>query len=33
MADGSVRTISADISQQTFWATCTPAGFEVVEDW
>jgi prepilin-type N-terminal cleavage/methylation domain-containing protein len=34
MADGSVRNVSADVSQQTFWAACTPAGHEVLgADW
>jgi prepilin-type N-terminal cleavage/methylation domain-containing protein/prepilin-type processing-associated H-X9-DG protein len=33
MADGSVRCITASVSQETFWAACTPAGFEVNEDW
>jgi prepilin-type processing-associated H-X9-DG protein len=33
MADGSVRCISVDVSQETFWAACTPAGFEVNEEW
>jgi prepilin-type processing-associated H-X9-DG protein len=33
MADGSVRCISADVSQEAFWAACTPAGYEVNEDW
>ena len=33
MADGSVRCITVDVSQETFWAACTPAGFEVNEDW
>jgi prepilin-type N-terminal cleavage/methylation domain-containing protein/prepilin-type processing-associated H-X9-DG protein len=34
MADGSVRVMSSNVSQQTFWAACTPAGFEVLDaDW
>jgi prepilin-type N-terminal cleavage/methylation domain-containing protein/prepilin-type processing-associated H-X9-DG protein len=34
MADGSVRCMSASVSQETFWAACTPAGGEVLEaDW
>jgi prepilin-type N-terminal cleavage/methylation domain-containing protein/prepilin-type processing-associated H-X9-DG protein len=33
MADGSVRFMSADVSQETFWAACTPAGYEVNEEW
>jgi prepilin-type N-terminal cleavage/methylation domain-containing protein/prepilin-type processing-associated H-X9-DG protein len=34
MGDGSVRGVSAAVSQQTFWAACTPAGGEVLgPDW
>lgn len=30
-ADGSVRCISQDVSQQVFWAGCTPAGGEIID--
>src|SRR5262245_23327078 len=34
LADGSVRSISAAISPQTWWAACTPADGEVLgNDW
>jgi hypothetical protein len=34
MADGSVRGINPEISQQTFWSACTPKGGEVLgSDW
>jgi prepilin-type processing-associated H-X9-DG protein len=34
LADGSVRGVAGGISQQTFWAACTPAGGEVLgPDW
>ena len=34
LCDGSVRTITANVSQYTFWAACTPNGGEVLgPDW
>jgi prepilin-type N-terminal cleavage/methylation domain-containing protein len=33
MMDVSVRFVSADISGQTWWALCTPAGGEVLGPW
>jgi type II secretory pathway pseudopilin PulG len=34
MADGSVGGVNPEISQQTFWAACTPKGYEVLgADW
>jgi len=34
MGDGSVRTVSPNMSQWTFWAACTPAGQEAqAQDW
>jgi prepilin-type N-terminal cleavage/methylation domain-containing protein len=34
LCDGSVRTISAGVSPNTWWAACTPAGGEVLgPDW
>lgn len=34
MGDGSVRGVSGNVSQFTFWAACTPAGNEVLgADW
>jgi prepilin-type N-terminal cleavage/methylation domain-containing protein len=34
LADGSVRTLSAGISPETWWAACTPSGGEVLPaDW
>ena len=34
MGDASTRSVSGDISTQTWWAACTPAGGEVLgADW
>jgi hypothetical protein len=34
LTDGSVRSVKADIDQQTWWALCTPDGGEVLgSDW
>ena len=34
MADGSVRLVASDISTETWWAACTPAGNEQLgDDW
>lgn len=33
LADGSVRVIGKGVSPDTFWATVTPAGGEVIGDW
>jgi len=34
MGDGSVRTVSPNMTQWTFWAACTPAGQEAqAQDW
>jgi prepilin-type processing-associated H-X9-DG protein len=34
LADGSVRSLSANVSPATWWAVCTPAGDEVLDsDW
>jgi prepilin-type N-terminal cleavage/methylation domain-containing protein len=34
MGDGSVRTVSPNMSQWTFWAACTPSGQEAqAQDW
>jgi prepilin-type N-terminal cleavage/methylation domain-containing protein len=34
MGDGSVRTVSPNMSQWSFWAACTPAGQEAqAQDW
>jgi prepilin-type N-terminal cleavage/methylation domain-containing protein len=33
LCDGSVRTVSPNISGATWWAACTPRGGEVFEDW
>jgi hypothetical protein len=34
LADGSVQTLYWDLSQETWWAACTPDGDEVMgEDW
>jgi hypothetical protein len=34
LADGSVQTLYGDLSQETWWAACTPDGDEVMgEDW
>src|SRR5262249_3923040 len=32
LADGSVRSLMAGISPQTWWAACTPAGGEILGD-
>ena len=33
LADGSVRTVSRNVSETTWWATVTPNGGEVLGDW
>src|SRR5262249_26271629 len=33
LVDGSVRGVTAGISQQTWWAACTPDGGEALGDW
>src|SRR5262245_39342839 len=32
LADGSVQTLYSDLSQDTWWAACTPDGGEVMQD-